>query len=563
MVPNRRTMDSTENGEHNGKNHGELSFNNQTLITSIQIEEAAMDGSSSGKRLMDFIYVPTIEKGLMPKSHHDKRFLDFLRARPTNDWFLKFGFIRRSLKRANPAAQSLPSVPATTDRPRRRRFRVQFVRKIDWKNLFAQFMQWLKSPANIAIFVWTILCAIGIFWVLLFMVGAMKVVMPDSDQRDKWEEVINQILNVLFTLMCIYQHPVIFHHLVLVLRWKPDDQVAARSAYSKNGIARPHDRAHIFFVVSLLHLTCADQYAYCALFWGWSRENRPDWPQYLLIAFGFIAPTFAAWYTYYGPLAKNMPDSSADEESCRKPESEGKLYHRRVVVTSPEWIGGLFDCWDDMTVFYLSFFCTFCVFGWNLERLGFGNMYVHIVTFILLCVAPFWIFSISAINVDNDTIRLIVAISGALCGVFGLIYGGYWRSEIRKKFKLPGNTFCCGYPMMTDYAQWLFCWSCSLAQEVRTANFYDIETDGFSGEVNDEEVRHVLVPLQREGNEKSLNSVQSLSSPSKDEDINAISPREMPRGCKSPKEIALGTASAHSKVHAMTPPLQPVMQTDK
>lgn len=48
---------------------------------------------------------------------------------------------------------------------------------------------------------------------------------------------------------------------------------------------------------------------------------------------------------------------------------------------------------------------------------------------------------------------------------------------MRKRFKLPASTFCCGSALLTDYFQWMFCWACSLAQEVRTGNFYDIEDD--------------------------------------------------------------------------------------
>lgn len=568
-------MDSK--GEHGGEIEEEFSFHRQKTSATQngehkgEIDEVETNGSSNGKRLGDFIpiYIPAIEKGLLAKNRRHKRFLDFLRARPTNDWYLKFGFIRRARGRTGQADESSPS-DAAPDRPgRRRRFRVPFVRKINWRALIQYFKKWIRSPANMAIFIWFILCAIGVVWVFLFMVGALNGVMPNKEQRDKWEEVINQILNALFTMMCLYQQPLIFHHLVLVLRWRPNDQVAARSVYSKNGARRPHERAHIFLVVFLLHLTCVAQYVYCALFWGWSRTNRPDWPQYVCIGIGVASPVYAAWYTFKGPLAKDIPEARTDEESQAREngaiqllEAEASRYHRKVVVTSPEWIGGLFDCWDDMTGACLSLFCTFCVFGWNLERLGFGNMYVHIVTFILLCVSPFLIFYITAINIDDDTIRLIVAISGVVCCFFGLIYGGYWRTEIRKKFKLPGNPFCCGHPFMTDYVQWLFCWSCSLAQEVRTANFYDIEDDGFYRQLTDEEGRPVLVPLLREGNLRKLEAHRSFSSPSKLEYVQSASPRDMSGGC-SPIELStLGRASTYSKVHAMNPPLQPVMQTE-
>lgn len=48
---------------------------------------------------------------------------------------------------------------------------------------------------------------------------------------------------------------------------------------------------------------------------------------------------------------------------------------------------------------------------------------------------------------------------------------------MRKRFKLPGDTRCLGSASLTDYVKWMFCWSCALAQEVRTGNFYDVEDD--------------------------------------------------------------------------------------
>lgn len=112
-----------------------------------------------------------------------------------------------------------------------------------------------------------------------------------------------------------------------------------------------------------------------------------------------------------------------------------------------------------------------------MERLGFGNMYVHIFTFLLLCITPFWIFSNTALKIHNIVIDDVMWIVGIVLCVLGLLYGGFWRTEMRKRFKLPGNTFCCGSASLTDYFQWMFCWACSLAQEVRTGNFYDIEDD--------------------------------------------------------------------------------------
>lgn len=48
---------------------------------------------------------------------------------------------------------------------------------------------------------------------------------------------------------------------------------------------------------------------------------------------------------------------------------------------------------------------------------------------------------------------------------------------MRKRFGLPGNGCCFGQPNVTDLVQWLFCSVCSLCQEVRTGNFYELCDD--------------------------------------------------------------------------------------
>lgn len=357
-----------------------------------------------------------------------------------------------------------------------------------------------------ALLVWLFFVAAGIIMLFLLMTGLLDGAIPSSSARKRWTEITNQILNALFTIMCLYEHPKLFHHLVLLCRWRSRDTSELRQVYCKTGARRPHERAHMMLVVVLLHITCLCQYAMCALYWVYTSKTRPDWAVNLLMGLGIAAPVIAGLYVVYSPLGRKY-ESVTDEESRHElvamatiPEaSELTQYSKRVVVTSPEWVGGLFNCPDDLTVAYLSFFCTFFVFGWNMERLGFGNMYVHIVTFMLLCIAPFLVFYVSALNIEDDVIRYMVRIAGIVLSFLGLFYGGFWRTRMRKRFKLPGNPFCCGYPNVTDFMQWLFCWSCSLAQEVRTANFYDVEEDSFYRKEMEDSRPAALQPLPREG----------------------------------------------------------------
>ncbi|KAI0497281.1 hypothetical protein KFK09_020504 [Dendrobium nobile] len=534
----------------------------QNAMANSEIQEETQR-ISTGMKLRDYIpiYIPAIESGLLNQSRHEKkkRFLDFLKARPSNEWFLKI--LRRN---SSPYIESSspPSDPAT-DRGHRRRFRVPFVRKINWKSLWNSFKKWIRSPEHIALFIWLLFVAAGLILLFLVMTGILNGAIPSSSRRKDWTEVINQVLNALFTIMALYEHPKFIHQLVLLLRWRPDDQIELRKIYTKNGVPKPHERAHMMIVVILLHITCFAQYAYCGLYWGYTRSTRPDWAEDLVIAIGIAAPVTAVIYTMYSPLGRTNDEPVADSElqNQQTVQVEPEAFHEKIIITSPEWIGGLFDCRDDTTVSCLSFFCTFCVFGWNMERLGFGNMYVHIITFTLLCIAPFWVFAISALNVDDDTIKLILVITGSVLCIFGLLYGGFWRSETRKKFKLPGNPFCFSSSTVTDYMQWLFCWSCSLAQEVRTANFYDIEDDGFYRKVTDEDGRPVLVPLPREDNLSFMeNYMRSQSSPAT---VGIMDVQRYSDGISADLQISFGRALTSPKDAVTTPPIPHLIQVEE
>lgn len=485
------------------------------------------------------IYIPAIDMGLLHCSQNEKtdRFLDFLKARPSSEWFANL--LRRN---GGPANDESPPSDPTADHGRRTRFRALFARKINWRILWSSFQHWIRSPEHLALSVWSLFVAAGLVTLFLIMTGMLNGAIPSSSRRKDWAEIINQILNAFFTMMAVYEHPKIFHHTIMLLRWRSGDEIEVKKVYSKNGDQKPYERTHMMIVVILLHITCLSQYALCGLYWGYTRKTRAEWAENLSIGIGIAAPVLAVVYTMYSPLGRTNGETleEADQEKQSEARVETGVYEERIIITSPEWIGGAFDCGDDTTVICLSFFCTFCVFGWNMERLGFGNMYVHIVTFALFCIAPFWIFAISALNVHDDTIKLIVVIAGSMICVFGLLYGGFWRVMMRKKFKLPGNHLCCGSSTMTDYIQWLFCWACSLAQEVRTANFYDIEEDEFCRKVKDGKGREVLIPLSREGDLGLEIYGRSLSCPATVGGAEERSwPIAVPRAVTCPKNLEM------------------------
>lgn len=165
-------------------------------------------------------------------------------------------------------------------------------------------------------------------------------------------------------------------------------------------------------------------------------------------------------------------------------------------------------------------------------RLGFGNMYVHIATFLLLCIAPFWIFNLAAVNIDNEFVREALGLTGIMLCVFGLLYGGFWRIQMRKRFNLPGNDFFCGYPAVIDCMQWLCCCTCSLAQEVRTGDFYDIVEDKFCRKQMGDSFQPTLSSIPHDEGSPDVNSGpssphQSNSSPSKFQMMSSRSPSRM------------------------------------
>ncbi|KAH7667512.1 PLAC8 motif-containing protein [Dioscorea alata] len=527
-----------------------------------EMETDSITSTVIGKKLGDFIpiYIPAVEKRVLNQNPHERRFLDFLKARPSRDWFLKSNFFRKNASIEGAQTQT------STDL---RRFRVPFVRRINWKALINSFKNWIKNPAHIAFLIWLAFVAGGLILLALVMLGLLNEEIPSSSRRKKWIEIINQILNALFMILCLYQHPKISHHLVLALRWNLEDRVELRKVYCKDGALRSHERAHMLFVIMLLHITCVSQYVLCGLYWGISMKVRPDWAVNVCIGVGIAAPIIAGVYSIKSPLGKRY-ETESDEESRRQValtnsvpnEDQLNKYNRRVVVTSPEWIGGLFDCCDDKPVACLSLFCVCCVFGWNMERLGFGNMYVHIFTFILFCIGPFLVFSASALNINDDTIRYVVGIFGITLCFFGMLYGGFWRIQMRKRYKLPGKLFCFGYPSVTDCFQWFFCWSCSLAQEVRTGNFYDIEDSSFYRSVaKDEDQRQIMVPLNREGGSTPvfvINAMVDYSTRSKS--FPPSRSTEMVVQNKVP--VLLERVSTFGPVHSMRPPLPPLIQLE-
>ncbi|KAK1355031.1 Protein PLANT CADMIUM RESISTANCE like [Heracleum sosnowskyi] len=448
------------------------------------------------------------------------RFLNFGSLESPSAKFQKYALVMDEISR---------KVPSSGSQNFRDRLHKVFGRKIDWNCLKKMCKEWIRNPMNMVLLVWIVCVAVSGAILFLVMTGMLNSALPRKSQRDAWFEVNNQILNALFTLMCLYQHPQRLYHLVLLLRWKPEDISRLRKIYCKNGTYKPHEWAHMMVVIILLNLNCFAQYALCGLNVGYKRSERPPIGVGITISVAIGAPAIAGIYCIVSPLGKDY-DSEVDEEAqmqitaggaSRTNQLRSKSLERRFSFASrdegnseenrPQWSGGILDFWDDLSSAYLSLFCAFCVFGWNMERLGFGNMYVHIVTFLLFCLAPFWIFNLAAININNEIVRQTLGLFGIFLCIFGLLYGGFWRIQMRKRFNLPPNNSCCGKPAVADCASWLFCCWCTLAQEVRTGNFYDILEDKLCRKHLDKSIELPISPLPREDRDSHIRSATSSS----------------------------------------------------
>lgn len=475
--------------------------------------------------------ISTSRKGLIDDKAQ-RNFLNTFAGLPNRLGFSRIGNLPspsfRFQQFADERDEESRAVPSSSSLHLRERVQKFLSKKIDWPCLWNLCKEWIRNPFNLALFVWILCVAVSGAILFLVMTGMLNHSLPKKSQRDAWFEVNNQILNALFTLMCLYQHPKRFYHLALLLRWRPEDISRLRKVYCKHGTYKPHEWTHMLVVITLLHINCFAQYALCGLNLGYKRSERPPIGVGITISFAIGAPAAAGLYSMLSPLGRDY-DTEYDEEMLQvdvAESSQGRRLKRmslekrfsfasrdegREFVTRPQWSGGIFDFWDDISLAYLSLFCSFCVFGWNMERLGFGNMYVHIATFLLFCMAPFWIFNLAAININNEAVREALGVTGIFLCVFGLLYGGFWRIQMRRRYNLPAYNFCCSKPAVADCALWLFCCWCSLAQEVRTGNSYDVVEDKFCKKQDNDTEEVPISPLPREDGEYRFRSSPSPS----------------------------------------------------
>lgn len=537
------------------------------------------------------LHITTFHRGHITNENLQDQFNDSSTL-PKRNKFLKFGSLASPSAKFQRIAQERDdisrSVPSCTNHSFRENFNRVFHRKIDWASLWKLCEEWIRNPMNMVLFVWITCVAVSGAILFLVMTGMLNRALPKKSQRDAWFEVNNQILNALFTLMCLYQHPKRLYHLVLLLRWRREDISWLRKIYCKNGTYKPHEWAHMMVVIVLLNLNCFAQYALCGLNVGYRRSERPAIGVGICISIAIGAPAFAGVYSIVSPLGKDYHSELDEEAQVQIPTTEtsrpdqlrSKSLEKRFSFASrddgriagniPKWSGGVLDFWDDISLAYLSLFFSFCVLGWNMERLGFGNMYVHIATFLLFCMAPFWIFNLAAVNIDNESVREALGVTGIFLCIFGLLYGGFWRIQMRRRFNLPSYNFCCGKPAVSDCALWLFCCWCSLAQEVRTGNSYDIVEDKLYRKEADGCEQLPISPLSHEEREFHVRScpISPLANNFSSSQViksSSSCPSKFLRDYHSPgKQLPLVEEQSHTRAtdETMIPPIPSLIQRE-
>ncbi|KAK6227719.1 hypothetical protein SCA6_000059 [Theobroma cacao] len=518
------------------------------------------------------LHIPTSQGVLLNDENPLRKSLSSFMSPQNRIKFLKFGSASAKFKRLAEERDEVSRLVVSSSGHRfRERLTGVFAKKIDWVSLMKMSKQWInRDPMNMALIVWIIGVAISGSILFLVMTGMLNAVLPKKSQRNAWAEVNSQILNALSTLMSLYQLPLRFYHLVLLCRWKPEDICRLRKKYCEGGTYKPHEWKHMMVIVVLLHINCFAQYALCGLNVGYRRSERPAIGVGICNAISIAAAIMAMVYSNVSPLGRNYDIELDEEAECwtdagesKRPEqsrlqSLEKRYsfafrdEERIVESRPLWSGRIHDFWRDISLAFLSLFCSICVFGWNMERFGFGNI-------------------LAAVNIDNEIVRDALGVTGiALCW-FGLLYGGFWRNKMRKRFNLPTYNFCFGQPAASDCTLWLCCCCCSLAQEVRTGNSYDIIEDRFIKKQMDNGNQQLISPLPREDGIGQFSPGPSSSpgynsSPSTRFTANSSSPRIVSKEYYSPdRQLSVVTeeSSISGKDETMIPPTPSLIHRDE
>lgn len=283
--------------------------------------------------------------------------------------------------------------------------------------------KWLCDPSNWPLIAWGLAVFVSGAVLFMVMVGMLNRALPRKADRDLYFEASNQSINALFTLFVLLVHPLRVLHLVWLLRWRPKDAIKLRSVYCKGGLPKPNEWMHMLIVLLLLQINCFAQYATCGLNWAYPPSDRPIMLVVPCFLTSLIAGCAAGIYTGVSPLGRGEAGEDEGRDAplpgprfLHTPPKYDRLLDRATTtstsrpradhlpVENPQWKGGVFSCWDAPALVAATVCCLPCVLGHNLSRLGFGNRYVHAITFTLAFFGPFFVFEFGSLNVPSRSL---------------------------------------------------------------------------------------------------------------------------------------------------------------
>ncbi|XP_011086146.1 protein PLANT CADMIUM RESISTANCE 4 [Sesamum indicum] len=159
----------------------------------------------------------------------------------------------------------------------------------------------------------------------------------------------------------------------------------------------------------------------------------------------------------------------------------GKLNGEKKFVSDyTQYGGGVFrmwegelvrDCLNDGKIAIQSTCCPCYRFGKNMQRAGFGSSFLQGSIYLILVVIA--MSNLLAFMITRSCCFLCLAIASTASGG---IYVGYYRTQIRKKFKIQS-----GESFLDDCVFHLICPCCTLCQESRTLEMNNVQDGIWQG----------------------------------------------------------------------------------
>ncbi|KAI3466621.1 hypothetical protein Pfo_023284 [Paulownia fortunei] len=130
------------------------------------------------------------------------------------------------------------------------------------------------------------------------------------------------------------------------------------------------------------------------------------------------------------------------------------------------WEGELvYDCLADRRIAIQSTCCPCYGFGKNMKRAGFGSSFLQGSIYLILVIVAMSNLLAYIITARRCLLYLAIAFT-----VSAGIYVGYYRTQIRKKFKIQGSE-----SSFDDCVYHLICPCCTLCQESRTLEMNNVQ----------------------------------------------------------------------------------------